>query len=55
MQGERWIVERENQFIYGAWHPFDVLYVSEKVARLAVKYVWDLRFPLATLRVRRVA
>ena len=55
MSDERWEVQRESMWIYGAWHPFDALYVSEEVARIALKYVWEVRFPGVNMRIRRVA
>ena len=52
---ERWVVQRESPFLYDVWHPLGVLYVSEEVARLAIKYVWTELQPNGTFRVRRVA
>lgn len=40
MGHEGWVVERESPFIYGVWIRCGPAYVSEEVARLAVKYHW---------------
>lgn len=52
---ERWVVQVESQLLYDVWHTFRPLYVSEEVARLAIKYHWAGRERGSTLRVRRVA
>lgn len=53
MADERWVVELASRFI-DCWYPMAPLYVSEEVARLAIKHVWKKTYPKSTLRVNSV-
>ena len=54
MADERWVVQVESPFLYGAWNHIGPVYVSEEVANLALKHHWQPTFPRHTFRVARV-
>ena len=54
MADERWVVQVESPFLYGAWNHIGPVYVSEEVANLAIEYHWAEERPARELRVRRV-
>lgn len=57
MSDERWIVQLASSYLWDVWHTVSPQYVSEEVARLAIKYHWAEELGRAdrAIRVRRVA
>ena len=55
MSDERWIVQVESVWVYDVWYDLRPQYVSEEVARLALKYVWEGKYTKTHCRVRRVS
>ena len=56
MADERWVVQLASVYVWGVWHTVGPKYVSEDVARLAIKYHWAVELGRAdrALRVLRV-
>lgn len=57
MSDERWIVQLASSYLWDVWVRISPEYVSERVARLAIKYHWAEKLGRAdrAIRVRRVA
>lgn len=57
MSDERWIVQLASSYLWDVWVRISPEYVSERVARLAIKYHWAEELGRAdrAIRVRRVA
>jgi hypothetical protein len=53
MEAEGWWLQRESPGLHDVWYHFGPVYVSEEVARLAIKYVWQEMQPDSNFRVRR--
>lgn len=56
MADERWVVQLASAYLWDVWNHIGPVYVSEEVARLAIKYHWAVELWRVDreLRVRRV-